>query len=347
MQAATEFSDHIVRAEHRVVSMLAWPPTGARLVLALVAGVFAAAGCERRGPPVRELAVAHGHGCALLENGTVRCWGYNEQGQLGTGDAVDRPRPSIVAGLTTATHLATFGSSTCAVLADGTARCWGWNLSGQLGGTDLLQKRPVPAPVPGLTGAVGIALGAGHGCAWRKDGAAFCWGENSAGQLGDGSSTRRTEATPVIDTGDTPLLGGVTSMALGQKHSCALLVDETVRCWGDDTQGQAGGGPRLRSRYAPVVIAGLGGVKAIAAGNYTTCALLADGAIRCWGGANSNGIGTPVPTAVEGIANATQISVGFGGACARIADGGIRCWGMDGTSMDGRAWMGRGTASRT
>jgi alpha-tubulin suppressor-like RCC1 family protein len=302
------------------------------LILVCFAATLAASACKRRAPRVRAIAAGHGHACALIEDGTVRCWGFNDQGQLGSGDTQARAVPTQVPGLHGVVQLALAENSSCALLADGTARCWGWNLRGQIGGGRTEQPRTAPAPVPGLSGAVQIALGESHGCARLRDETVRCWGDNSAGEVGDSSGTRRTAATVVIDPQSGGPLTGVTSLALGMSHSCALMKDATVRCWGLDNLGQLGTGPGAEGlwRHVPTQVVGLLGVEQIAASQYLSCALLASSTVQCWGKNVGEDHSTDVPVPVEGLTRPTRISVGpFGSACARIDGGSLRCWGSD------------------
>lgn len=158
------------------------------------------------------------HSCAVLTNGTARCWGSNEYGQLGTGSASPSysGAPVTVTGLTGATAISTGRSHTCALLADGTARCWGLN-SGQLGTGTTGGRIYTPATVTGLTGATNITTGHSHSCAVLTDGTARCWGYNLGGQLGNGTNTDTTTPTPVT------ALTGATNISGGTSHTCALL----------------------------------------------------------------------------------------------------------------------------
>jgi len=172
-------------------------------------------GTNRRIPvPVSGLtnavAIAAGgsHTCALLASGTVSCWGLNGDGRLGDGTQTDRPTPVPVSGLFNAVAIATGGRHSCALLASGTARCWGSNNRGQLGdgggGLDIRRLTSVPVI---LENAVGIAALADHTCALLGNGSGVCWGDNSQGQLGDGThglDIRRLTPVPVSATSPTP-----------------------------------------------------------------------------------------------------------------------------------------------
>jgi hypothetical protein len=129
------------------------------------------------------------HSCALLDDGTARCWGDNTGGQLGNGTTGGHSNvPVTVAGLTDSLEIAPGSLHSCAALDDGTARCWGRNLHGQLGNGTTGGDSNVPVTVAGLTDAVTITAGSFHSCAVLDDGTARCWGNNSYGRLGNGTT---------------------------------------------------------------------------------------------------------------------------------------------------------------
>jgi alpha-tubulin suppressor-like RCC1 family protein len=282
-------------------------------------------------PPRTVTAIAAGgqHTCALLSDGTVRCWGMNHLAQLGDGTKTASSIPVPVVGVTTATAIAAGQTHTCALLADRTIRCWGSNYYGQLGdGTTT--NWLAPRQVVGITTATAITAGRGHTCAVLVDRSLRCWGSNYSGQLGDGTTTTRT--TPVTVAGIT----SATAVAGGMEHTCALLADRGVRCWGHNASGSLGDGTSTQ-RLAPVAVTGITTATAITTGAMTSCALLADRGLRCWGsnftGALGDGTTTDrlTPVAVTGITTATAVSAGGaeggGHTCAVLADGGARCWG--------------------
>ena len=192
------------------------------------------------------------HTCAVLGNGSLRCWGRNGNAQLGNGTFTNSSTPVQVSGLTSGVAAVSGGGGhTCAVLSDGTVRCWGENDFGQLGnGTTAGATTPVQ--VTGLTGAVDVSAGWRHTCALLGSGTVQCWGQNSFGQLGNGTTTSRS--TPVAVSGIT---GAIGVTAGWWHHSCALLGGGTVRCWGVNEWGQFGNGTRTSST-TPVTMSGTG-----------------------------------------------------------------------------------------
>jgi len=278
------------------------------------------------------------YACAITSlTKLVSCWGGNTSGQFGNGSQTGSNIPTQVLtvpnGVTTISAGPGVGT-TCGV-ASGTAYCWGNNDYGQLG--DGTKKSAASAvAVSGLSSGVrSVAVGATFACALTNapadaGGAAAvdCWGDNTSGQLGNGTATASLVPGPVMG-----LAGGVTAIALGPYTACALLSDGTVRCWGSNTYGQLGDGTQT-TRLAPTAVAGLSGVTAISVGWWTSCAV-AGGAIQCWGdntfgelGAATTTSGSANPVSVSGISSgATSVSVGQTSACAVVA-GGAQCWGL-------------------
>ena len=207
------------------------------------------------------------HTCALTSGGAVLCWGYNGYGQLGDGTTANRLTPVAVSGLASGVVAVVVGRNhTCALTSAGAVRCWGWNGNGQLGdGTP--SNRSTPVEVTGLgSGVIAVAAGEQHTCAVTSGGAVQCWGRNSSGQLGDGTTTNRL--TPVAVSG---LGSGVVAVVGGGLHTCAVTSGGAVLCWGWNDSGQLGDGTRGTDRLTPVAVSGLGrGVIAVAAGyNHT------------------------------------------------------------------------------
>jgi alpha-tubulin suppressor-like RCC1 family protein len=269
---------------------------------------------------VTAIAAGLRHGCALTSSGAVKCWGYNYYGQLGDGTTSNRSTPVDVSGLSGGVTAIAGAFHSCAITRAGGVKCWGLNDYGQLG-DGTTSGRSTPVDVSGLSGGVtAIAVGSAHSCALSSAGGVKCWGLNSAGQLGDG--TTRNRSTPVDVSG---LRGGVTAIAAdrgrgnpGEGHSCALTRVGGVKCWGYNNNGQLGDGT-TRNRSTPLDVSGLrGGVTAISAGGRHSCALTRTGGVKCWGynsfhqlgdGATGTNVDRPRPVDV----------VGFGAAKATLA----------------------------
>ncbi len=179
------------------------------------------------------------HTCVLRAGGRVACWGANDAGQLGNDTTVPSAAP-VAVPLTNVVAIAAGNRHTCAVDRAGTATCWGAGTAGQLGWTDPPKDHQGPAPVTNLVDAVDVAAGDAHTCALTSDGSVFCWGDNAAGQLGDGT----VDARPLASK--TPVLMGATAITAGRAHTCALKADHTVACWGADDFGQLGEGAPLQ-----------------------------------------------------------------------------------------------------
>ena len=267
--------------------------------------------------------------CIGRPDGTARCTGRNQFGQLGDGDMTNVSAPVPVSGLTNVARVIAGDEFSCALLTDGTAKCWGLGEKGQRGDGTTDQMALAPVSVAGLTNAVAFGAGYDHACALIGDGTMRCWGGNSSGQLGhatpSGMSTVPVAVDNVIDA---------TSIAVGAFHTCAVGADRTVRCWGRNINGQLGDGTLMDSP-TPVTVVGLTNVSAVAAGGSHTCALRVDGSVGCWGsndfGQLGDGTGASSRTivVVPGLSNAIAVSAGWAHTCALLQDQTVRCWGWN------------------
>src|SRR5439155_1249809 len=190
-----------------------------------------------------------------------------------------------------------------------------------------------------------VAAGGLHTCMRLPDGTVQCWGRNNFGQLGNGDGNLTSSSVPVAVRGLTTAAGVVT----GDAHTCALLGDGTVWCWGRSDDGQLGNGARA-SASTPVPVTNLTGVTAMTAGFYHTCALLPNGTVWCWG-RNDEGqlgdgttLGRPAPVQVAGITGALAVSGGYHHTCALLSDGTVQCWGRN---LEGQLGDGTTTSSST
>jgi alpha-tubulin suppressor-like RCC1 family protein len=301
------------------------------------------------GATATALSAGTSHTCALLTDGNVRCWGDNS-GQLGLGNTTiigdnENPTTNVNLNGATATAISAGTSHTCALLTGGNVRCWGRNSYGELGlgNTTIIGDNENPTTNVNLNGATATAISAGtsHTCALLTGGNVRCWGRNSYGELGLGSTT-------IIGDNENPTtnvnLNGATATAIsaGTSHTCALLTGGNVRCWGTNFTGELGLGNTtiIGDNENPTANVNLGLMAtAIATGQGHTCALLSDGNVRCWGQNDflQVGLGTfeinnigdnENPTVnVRLDALATAISNGSKHSCAILADGNVRCWG--------------------
>jgi alpha-tubulin suppressor-like RCC1 family protein len=284
---------------------------------------------------VRIVAVTAGwgHTCALSDQGGVKCWGRNKNGELGDGTTQRSSEPVDVSGLGSGiVAIAAGDDHTCAITSQGGVKCWGENSFGQLGdGTTEAQNIPVDVPVLS-GGTVAVAAGKAHTCAWTIRGEVMCWGNNEAGQLGDGSETT-SRGTPKVVPG---LTEGIAALASKGNHTCIVTGSGGMQCWGENKYGQLGDGT-TQKQPAPVAVTGLGGsVVMIAAGWNQTCGVLTDGVLKCWGwnfygqlgeGSMSN---KRQPVAVQRLTGKTlAVSGGGGHTCALLDNGEIFCWGLN------------------
>jgi alpha-tubulin suppressor-like RCC1 family protein len=283
----------------------------------------------------------YSHTCAISMDGYLKCWGYNSFGETG---AYGSSAPVTVAGTGSGDYVdvAAADDYTCAVTSAGGARCWGKGQNGRLGNGST-NGEDEPADVVGLdSGVQTVSIRSGHGCALLDSGAVKCWGMNDSGQLGDNSTSERH--TPVDVVG---LQSGVIAIAAGEAHTCALMSDSTVKCWGSNLYGALGDGTTI-DQHTPHEVPGLTGVAAISAGYQHNCALLESGDVQCWGNGDLGRLGDGTsdnhytPHDVVGLpGRVTAIKLGATHTCARIAGGRLMCWGGnasgqigDGTTID-------------
>lgn len=287
------------------------------------------------------LALGSGHTCALTNMGGVKCWGNNNDGQLGNGTTIGNVHPGYVFGLVHGVKAVSTGAShSCILTESGGVKCWGSNWSGELGdGTN--EPRFIPVDVVGLSqGVTSIALGSSHSCASLTDGSVKCWGANNYGQLGDGTNTDRN--TPVDVTG----LSDVAKPGAGMYHSCAITYTGLLKCWGRNDYGQLGDNS-TEDRNIPVDVVGITSPVVQVNGGYAhTCALTQAGGAKCWGGNSVGQLGDGtrtqrlIPVDVFGLTTeVTSISTGSYFSCA-VYTGGVKCWGHNYDGILGNGSLG-------
>jgi alpha-tubulin suppressor-like RCC1 family protein len=243
------------------------------------------------------VAVGYVHTCAILSDGGTKCWGQGSSGQLGfvAGTVNLAPiNPIDFGGGLTAVRISCGYVHTCAILSDGTARCWGGNANGQLGdGTTTNSPNPVVVSSLGLS-VMSISCGWYHTCAILSDGSIVCWGMNTQGQLGDNTLDSKSIPTSIsLDGGETAV-----KVSAGLDHTCAILSDGTIQCWGFNQYGQVGD-KTLITRMVPTKVfpfgTGLSNVERTAldlsVSSSSSCAILSDKMVSCWGRGSSGQLG--------------------------------------------------------
>lgn len=298
------------------------------------------------GPPfgfgvgIQQVEAGEYHTCALFFNGSLNCWGSNVNGQLGTGDTIDRVAPGALARVAGAVQRVTSGGTfTCAILANQTLQCWGANDQGQLGQGDVTGRlTPASVPLPDLVQQV--VAGSTHTCALLVNGSVACFGRNSYGQLGYGDTIqRRSPSGWVVTTAQ------VTQLASGDNHVCALLVTGNLTCWGHNDRGQIGNdGTSDQLSPASVGFSAATNITAVSCGGSYSCALLSNGSLRCWGDNSYGQLGRSfgsatylaVPPAVDiPLFNVSTFSTGYRHACAIVKNGSVYCWGSNSNAQLG------------
>ncbi len=312
------------------------------------------------GEKALRLSVGTHHSCAYLTDETVRCWGYNNAGQLGQGNNEnigDDEFPFAVNTLSINANIldiAAGGSHTCALVGAGDIRCWGEASSGQLGYGNLTSLlAPLTVPLDLGTLATAIRAGVDHNCALLDDGKVRCWGRNDHGQLGYGNTNNIGDnevpgsivPVPILPQG-IPDGTAVTDIVLGNNHSCALYETGDVLCWGDNFYGQLGQGDTTpvgdNETLATLFPIDLGAdATALALGKHHTCALLDGGEVKCWGRNLYGQLGRgdiahigddehPAdvgPIKLGGVAS--SITAGDYHTCAVVDEHEVVCWGFN------------------
>ncbi len=301
---------------------------------------------------------SRGHICALLgeqeSDLTLKCWGSNNDGQLGYGDTTTRGTGSNEMGNSLLevnlgtdsqgtnlrpVQVALGRAHTCVLLNDDSVKCWGDNNSGQLGngttGTDVDQPAATAVNLGTDRTAVAIAAGGDHTCALLDNNELKCWGENGNGQLGIGTNADANAPGAAANFGSQTAV----AMALGDSHTCALLNNDELKCWGKGDDGQLGQGG-MSDTNAPGTEVSLGQGRtaiSITAGASHTCARLDDNTFKCWGNGANGRLGLGSPTSIGQPGNAINLadgyypvrglSMGANHACAIFGLGNVKCWG--------------------
>ena len=331
------------------------------------------------GRTVRSISAGAAHTCALLDNATVKCWGYGAVGALGYGSTANKGDstgqmgdllPAVALGTgRTALQISVGSQHSCALLDNHSVKCWGRGTYGKLGigstATIGIAAGEMGDSLVAVVFAAGrsarsIAAGSNHTCAILDNASVVCWGRGSSGQLGQGaisnigySGSATVASTPAIDLGS-----GRTALAIsaGDAHTCAILDNAAVKCWGSGGNGRLGSGATANLGDGAGEMGRLPGTvnigadrtaRAISAGIAHTCAVLDNATVKCWGngasgnlgygnqnnvGDNPNQMGTNLAAVALGTGR-TALAISAGGAhtCAVLDDATLKCWG-DGSS---------------
>ena len=272
-------------------------------------------------PPVpTQVSVGDGHTCTLMSDGHIKCWGDNTYGQLGNGNTTASPSPILVAGISNATQISSGYGYTCALITDGTVECWGNGGLGQLGNgvatiytTGTNPPNPTPVQMLGVTSALQVSTGRSTTCVLLGDHTVKCVGFGGYGELGNGvqANVQYHSTTLVQVIGVT----NATAVFSGSNYSCALLSDNTVKCWGQPGNGEFMTDYQSKTT-TPVQLPNASNVVQLSVGDTNICYLEDTNQAFCIGSASLN----PTTGVTFGsdpyILLMSSISVGSVHACA-------------------------------
>jgi alpha-tubulin suppressor-like RCC1 family protein len=275
---------------------------------------------------IRDVCTGEQHSCALASSGALSCWGRNTHGELGLGDRVPRARPTAIAGRSFAA-IACGGNSTCALVDGGALFCWGDNLEGKLGqgGADDANGLAPVAVAPELRFSR-VSVGQGHVCAITIEGALYCWGRNTEGQLGVPEPLIQARA-PLPVAAETRF----SRVAAAMEHTCAVDVMGRLFCWGDN-RGRLLGRPEPAILRTPGQVGTESDFADVSVNWFHSCARKRGGALYCWGRNEEGqlGLGDTIPrptlTRVGSESDWSAMAVGQFHTCG-LRTSSLYCWG--------------------
>jgi len=294
------------------------------------------------------------HTCMLLSNGSLSCWGEDSSGQLGHGHSGgwwDEPHEYVSLGNNAAVTVVTGLHHTCAIADDTNLWCWGRNDNGQVGNGDESGANvdsPMQINLPAGRSPVSINAGADATCIVLDNGSGMCWGLNMDGHLGDGTYNNRNTPTSISVL---PENRSLIAMDVGFKHTCGILDDGSVSCWGNNTHGQFGDGTNNQSTFPRAASLPSGRTAiSIDAGSHHTCAILDDSSAYCWGrndygqlgDGTTNNSTVPVRVSMPPGLGVAEITTGNYHSCAIANNASVYCWGAHG---EGGLGLGEGVDS--
>lgn len=288
------------------------------------------------GPSVWTVDAGSNFTCAVAYTGAAFCWGTNGNGQMGNGGTASSSVPVAVAGGLSFAQVSAGTFNACGVTTDGTAYCWGYNGGGRNGNGTGGGNSLSPTAVAGDLRFRSVSVGADHACGVATDNRAYCWGTNGNGRTGNGVSTG-VSFSPVAVAGDLLF----ASISAGNLHTCAVALDGTGYCWGENAGGQLGDGT-TGMHATPVAVAGNHTFTSISAGGSHSCGVTSDAGTLCWGTGLFGQLGTGVmndvrltPTALQNAApGMTLASAGSDYSCA-ATDTAAYCWGLNSSGQLG------------
>ena len=263
------------------------------------------------------IASGLGHSCMTVVDGRVICWGLNNSGQVGDGSTINRHKPVYVKNIVGVSQLTLGSYHSCALLSDGTIWCWGENKSGQLG-NGTTTNSSIPVQVLGLPGkATSFTAGQDFTCAVLEDKSIWCWGNNSSGQLNDGTTTNQPKPVKSLLTALPAQISGGQSKLVGEASGYVSL-------WG---------------KAEPENILGINNAMNISGNRFAPggCAVVGGNIVNCWTGDNK-------PTTVNGIDGALVVGTGLSNGCALNSLNLVYCWG---SNSNGELGDGKNTDRET